>query len=52
MRILLVLAILLSFSACATPKTEKEKKDRATLSVIKIIGCVVAPHIPVCIPGK
>ena len=52
MKILLVVMILL-VSACATPKTEKEKKDRTTLQVIKIIGCVVAPHILVCItPGK
>jgi len=50
MGILLILAILLSVSACTTPKTEKEKENKVKFTILKTIGCVMAPQIPVCVP--
>jgi len=52
MKVFLIL-ILLLVSACATPKTEKEKEYRVKLTVMKFVGCIVVPTLPICVlPGK
>jgi len=49
MRVFLIL-LMLTVGACTTPKTEKEKENKVNFTILKTIGCVMAPQIPVCIP--
>lgn len=45
---------MLLLGSCASNLTEEQKEDRKKLTVIRAVGCVVIPALPVCIvpPGK
>tara|TARA_B100000886_G_scaffold338069_1_gene300131 strand:+ start:1312 stop:1452 length:141 start_codon:yes stop_codon:yes gene_type:complete len=41
---------MLLLGGCATSNlTEEQKEDRKKLTVIRAVGCVVIPALPVCI---
>jgi len=48
MRITLVLLMFL-LTSCASNPTEKQKEDRKKLTIIRTVGCIVVPTLPICI---